>query len=178
MENSSRVNEIRLEVDNKTFWFKIGLRGIIYLQSLPKINVEEIFIAGIITLQPEMPRSAIARLWQQVSEQSSIDNFVSHYMSSFLLINVRDLYSQIVGEMGISPAIFLQMTPDECELAYQGYLRRQTLAANLNKLAFTQALAGNTDEINLLSTDEYIDGTMQERDQTFSVLGMKNYDNL
>jgi len=46
-----------------------------------------------------------------------------------------DLYSKAVGELGISPDIALLMEPDEIELAYIGYLRRQEMTANLNKLA-------------------------------------------
>lgn len=175
MGNFPAVNELRLEIGGKIFWFKIGLRGIIYLQSLPEINVEGFFIAGILTLQPEMSSLAIQRLWQSIDDTSVIEAMYNTYHPSFF--NVRDLYSQIVGELGISPAIFFQMSLEECELAYQGYLRRQALTANLNKLAYMQALAGNYDEINILPTLEYNDGDIKEREQTFAVLGMNDNDN-
>lgn len=75
--------------------------------------------------------------------------------------------------MGISPAIFYQMSPEEVELAYQGYLRRQELSANLTKLAVLQAINNDRSDITILNTPEYTVGTQNDRDKTFSVLGIE-----
>jgi hypothetical protein len=48
---------------------------------------------------------------------------------------IEELYIKAIGEMGIALQDFYQMTPKEIDLAYEGYLRRKELEANLTKLA-------------------------------------------
>lgn len=86
--------------------------------------------------------------------------------------SLQGLYSQAVGEMGIAPSQFWQMTAEEVELAYEGYLRRQELTANLTKLAFIEALGGNTTPISLVGNKGYTIGDSQERAETFKQLGV------
>lgn len=134
------------------------------------------------TLQPEMTSSAILSLWARFKDTDQGEQLYKDYFlpsqNYSINISVRDLYSQMVGELGISPAIFFQMSPEECELAYKGYLKRQMLAANLNKLAYAQIEANNYDEIDILPPEEYINGNIQERENTFSVLEMNNNDDI
>ncbi len=161
-----------LEIDGITYWLKIGLKGIIYLQSLPEYKEEDIFVASIITLQ-ELSISEAKSLFRRHGSDILFD-MQTFFTSPFLSIDVRDLYSKAVGEMGISPAIFFQMAPDEIELAYDGYLRRQELSANLSKLAFLQALNGDKTTIKLLDDPEYKQGNIHERETTFIELGISN----
>lgn len=86
--------------------------------------------------------------------------------------SLNGLYSQAVGEMGIAPSQFWQMTAEEVELAYEGYLRRQELTANLTKLAFIEALGGNTTPISLFEDKGYTLGSIQEYNNTFKQLGV------
>ena len=86
--------------------------------------------------------------------------------------SLQGLYSQAVGEMGIAPSQFWQMTAEEVELAYEGYLRRQELTANLTKLAFIEALGGNTTPISLFEDKGYTLGSTQEYNNTFKQLGV------
>ena len=86
--------------------------------------------------------------------------------------SLQGLYSQAVGEMGIAPSQFWQMTAEEVELAYEGYLRRQELTANLTKLAFIEALGGNTTPISLIEDRGYTYGSIQEYNNTFKQLGV------
>lgn len=74
--------------------------------------------------------------------------------------------------MGIAPSQFWEMTAEEVELAYEGYLRRQELTANLTKLAFIEALGGDTTPINLVGNKGYTIGSSQERAETFRQLGV------
>lgn len=74
--------------------------------------------------------------------------------------------------MGIAPSQFWQMTAEEVELAYEGYLRRQELTANLTKLAFIEALGGDTTPISLVGNKGYTIGDSQERAETFRQLGV------
>jgi hypothetical protein len=64
------------------------------------------------------------------------------------------------------------MTAEEVELAYEGYLRRQELMANLTKLAFIEALGGNTAPISLIGNKGYTIGDSQERTKIFKQLGV------
>lgn len=86
--------------------------------------------------------------------------------------SLQGLYLQAVGEMGIAPSQFWQMTAEEVELAYEGYLRRQELTANLTKLAFIEALGGDTTPISLVGNKGYTIGNSQERAETFKQLGV------
>ena len=131
-------------------------------------------IASIITLQ-DMPVSEAYRLVQLAQQElSCYQPYLFEQVSSFLFVNVRDLYSRAVGEIGIDPAVFFQMSPDEIELAYQGYLRRKELEANLTKLAMVEALAGDHNPIQIVEPEEYTCGTQYERELTFKKLGRDN----
>lgn len=74
--------------------------------------------------------------------------------------------------MGIAPSQFWQMTAEEVELAYEGYLRRLELTANLTKLAFIEALGGDTAPISLVENKGYTIGDSRERAETFKQLGV------
>lgn len=65
------------------------------------------------------------------------------------------------------------MSPEEIDLAYTGYLRRQEMTANLNKLAFLQSLSGDKEPIKLLDKLEYTYGDLTERNNTFVELGIE-----
>lgn len=86
--------------------------------------------------------------------------------------SLNGLYSQAVGEMGIAPSQFWQMTAEEVELAYEGYLRRQELTANLTKLAFIEALHNDSSIISLVENKGYTMGSVQEYNETFKQLGV------
>ena len=75
--------------------------------------------------------------------------------------------------MGISPTDFLKMTPEEIDLAYEGYLRRQETTANLFKLAIAQILSNNNDLIRITEEKNYSIGTEEERQKTFEILGIE-----
>lgn len=86
--------------------------------------------------------------------------------------SLQGLYSQAVGEMGIAPSQFWQMTAEEVEIAYEGYLRRQELTANLIKLAFIEALHNDSNLISLVENTGYVLGSIEEYNETFKQLGV------
>ena len=102
--------------------------------------------------------------------QSAIKNIPSLFEQ--VPFSLNGLYSQAVGEMGIAPSQFWQMTAEEVELAYEGYLRRQELTANLTKLAFIEALHNNSNIISLVENKGYTMGSVQEYNETFRQLGV------
>ena len=152
-----------IKIDGKTYRFKIGLNEIIYLQSLSEIKEEDVFAAGLISLQP-IQADELKHLYARARETGQLPSF------SFLNADVMDLYSKAVGELGISPDIALLMEPDEIELAYIGYLRRQEMTANLNKLAMLQALNGDKEPIKIVDKLDYTFGSIEEREKTFTEL--------
>lgn len=74
--------------------------------------------------------------------------------------------------MGLDPSVVEKMTPQEIDLAYEGYLRRQETTANLTKLAIAEVLSGNNDLIRLTEDKGYVIGTAEEREATFEKLGI------
>ena len=64
------------------------------------------------------------------------------------------------------------MTPDEIEMAYEGYLRRQETTANLTKIAFLEALNNNQDLIRIVEDKGYIIGNEEERNRMFKELNI------
>lgn len=85
---------------------------------------------------------------------------------------VAELYSKAVGEMGIAPTDFFNMSEEEIDWAYEGYLRRKELDVNLIQLAVARALAGETELITLLEPKEYSVGSEEERVNVFKNLGI------
>lgn len=116
-------------------------------------------------------RDILQNVENSEGNQLAIDNFPPHLFEQ-APFSLNGLYSQAVGEMGIAPSQFWQMTAEEVELAYEGYLRRQELMANLTKLAFIEALGGNTTPISLFEDKGYTLGSIQEYNNTFKQLGV------
>lgn len=108
--------------------------------------------------------------------RNSDENSSTHHLSQpqvpFSLLSRQERYKQAIGEIGIAPADFFCMSEEELDWAYEGYLRRQELTANLFKLAVQQALAGNTDYIHVIPEKDYEVGTLEERQTTFTALGV------
>ena len=85
---------------------------------------------------------------------------------------IKDLYSQAVGEVGISPNDVWFMTEEEINSAYEGYLHRQEMFANLTLLALHKAQNGSWNNIKILEDRGYSIGTKAERERVFSTLGI------
>lgn len=57
---------------------------------------------------------------------------INDYIFQF---EINDLYSKAIGEIGLQPSEFWEMTPDELELAYKGYLIKLETTLNGIRLA-------------------------------------------
>ena len=86
---------------------------------------------------------------------------------------VEELYQEAVGQMGIVPTVFFDMTPYEVDLAYQGYLKRQEQSINNMLMAIRKALSPNAEAFNLNEELGYKRSTMSKRKETFSTLGIE-----
>lgn len=82
---------------------------------------------------------------------------------------LEELYIRGLGELNIPLNVLNEMTPQEIQMAYQGYLRRQELQANLYKMAMMQALSKDEHLIELISSNHLV-GNQQERGRIFSEL--------
>lgn len=85
---------------------------------------------------------------------------------------IEEWYKKGIGEIGLPLATFYCLTPYELDLAYEGYLRRMELQANLFKLSFLQAKKNNTDRISIIEDRGYNMGSIEERQETFKILGI------
>ena len=83
-------------------------------------------------------------------------------------------YAVAVGEIGIPPTDFYEMTEDELDLAYEGYMKRIEDFANSFLLALNRS---NTDKKNKLFvfTEEkgYDIRSMDERQNSFNNLNIQ-----
>ena len=86
---------------------------------------------------------------------------------------INDLYSCAVGEIGINPNDAWSMTEEEIELAYEGYVHRQEMQANLFLFALHKAQEQLWDNIHILEDKGYSIGTEEERKKVFSNLGIE-----
>ena len=163
------MNKELITIDGKDYWFKIGLRGIIYLQSLSQYDESDFFAAGLITFdENHLSPAAAKKLYSKELFQRFVPSLVEQV--SFFSLNFQGLYSQAVGEMGIDPNIVLQMSPDEIALAYRGYLRRQEMLANLIKLSIEESIENNRAPIEIIEPEEFSIGNQIERNCVMEVL--------
>lgn len=89
-------------------------------------------------------------------------------------LEIEKWYAIAVGEIGIQPANFYEMTTDEMKWAYRGYRQRQQDVANMILLAINKS--HTDDKINLfsfVSNEGYDIGSLENRHKTFIALGIK-----
>ena len=160
-----------IKIDGKEVPLIFGLKGLIYLSNSIKYN-ERISVGEVLKLgiragindqyfSPYLNNKAILTdLKSQISALiSSIDIPSSE--------EIDEMYRKSVGEMGISPADFFNMTEEEIELAYEGYLRRKELEANLVLLAINKGISGDNSPIKITQSSNYSVGSLSERKETF-----------
>lgn len=156
-------------LEDKIFQTKFGLNSLILLkENLNKIVGDDLpfqVYCGLITLQPDVTFKEVS----QIIEKYNLNDFsLPEHLPT--LTEVEGLYTKIVGEVGIAPSDFWKMTIEEANSAYEGYLQRKELEANLIKLAIAESNEGNTDLIRLTEDKGYVIGNLEEREQTFRKL--------
>jgi hypothetical protein len=85
---------------------------------------------------------------------------------------VEEWYARAIGEMGIPLDTFYRMDFYELELAYQGYLHKMELMANLNQLGHLRANNNSDKVIKITEEREISRGSLEERKQVFARLGI------
>lgn len=161
---------MKLEIDGKTYQFEFGLLGLIYIRDNPykRENLTDILWYGLHRQHPYLTSEDISVLSQYVNNDSAIHQYCKN--SPFLSqAEVAEYYRQMVGEVGIQPSDFYQMTLQEIDMTYDGYITRRETDINLLLLA----LKTKKTEINLRSEKKYSIGSNEEREQVFQALGIK-----
>lgn len=166
-------------VDNKFLDIKFGLFYLMRLQKFSKEYSDREFIEQLSSL---FGISELIRKedWLEAFNQSFSPD-VNPKVNSFVEMidyvqkeqDFSSLYSSGVGEMGLPPDVFYFMTPAEIDLAYQGYLKKQELQANLTILALRKARDKEAKLFNLLGGEGYSVISSIEREQQLKALGLK-----
>lgn len=161
-----------LRTRRKIYEFKIGLKGLILMREnadlLAAENERFILYCGLICQHPDITFQEIDEIIEDC-DLSALD--VGQY-TILSLYEVEELYVKAVGEMSISPPDFYSMTPNEIDLAYEGYLRRKETEANLIKMAI---ITSQNDELIRLTEDKgYSVGNKAEREEVFRLLNIED----
>ena len=83
-------------------------------------------------------------------------------------------YAIAVGEIGIPPTDFYEMTEEEMKWAYFGYKQRQQDMANIILLAIGRAKTEHRNELfQFIENKNYEIGNLKDRENTFITLGIK-----
>lgn len=89
-------------------------------------------------------------------------------------LEIEKWYAVAVGEIGIPPTDFYEMTENEMSLAYKGYKQRQQDLANIILLAVSRTHTGHKNELFEFVKDKGYDiGSLEDRQKTFITLGIK-----
>lgn len=89
-------------------------------------------------------------------------------------LEIEKWYAVAVGEIGIPPSEFYEMTEDELDLAYEGYMKRVEALANAFLLALNRSKTDNKNKLFVFSENKGYDiGNINERQATFKHLGIK-----
>lgn len=157
-----------LRTRRKIYEFKIGLKGLILMREnadlLATRNERFILYCGLICQHPDITFQEIDEIIEDC-DLSALD--VGQY-TILSLYEVEELFTRAIGEIGITPPDFYNMTPHEIDLAYEGYLRRKEIEANLTKIAI---ITQESEELIRLTEDKlYEIGNKAERQATFQLL--------
>lgn len=159
---------------NQIFCVKFGLKGLILLNQFSQEltgKIEQdlplVLYCGLISHYPNISFYDIENILKENHQISlSIPSIPT-------LFEIQELYTKAVGEVGIAPNDFYQMTPDEIEWAYEGYLRRKETEANLMKIAF---LSDTEDLIRLTEDKGYTIGNLTERQEVLNMFNREDFE--
>ena len=159
-----------LRTNRKIYEFKIGLKGLIIMREnadLVMANDKRFLLyCGLVSKQPAITFQEI----DEIIEECDLSNFDIN-QDILSIYEVEELYTKAVGEIGITPTDFYTMTPHEIDLAYEGYLRRKEIEANLIKMAI---ITSQDNELIRLTEDKgYFVGSKAEREEVFRLLNIE-----
>lgn len=99
---------------------------------------------------------------------------MSKQITDLSSLEIAKWYAVAVGEIGIPPSDFKQMTIEELKWAYAGYKQRQQNLANIILLALNRSQTAHRNELFEFVQDKGYDiGNLEDRAKTFATLGIK-----
>lgn len=157
--------------------YEFGFKGLILLTQNTRNYGEDLsflLYCGLLKHQPWITFEQCKSINQSMSpeEKESLLQFANFHYSPFTNLEAAELYSRAVGEIGIQPDCFYSMNKEEVELAYQGFIQRKQLEANLGVLAINTSKQ-EYKPIRLIENQGYEVGTIKEREETFQTLGIE-----
>lgn len=158
-----------LRTHRRIYEVKYGLKGLIILRENLNTEMTEdlelLLYCGLIGQHPTITFQEVKEIIEEC-DLSSISQ--PRHLPSFF--EIEELYRKAIGEIGITPSNFFIMTPEEIELAYEGYMRRKETEANLIKLAIISSNDGKL--IRLTEDLGYSVGNENERNKVFKELNI------
>ena len=159
-----------LRTHRKIYEFNFGLKGLIIMRENANLvmanDTRFLLYCGLVSRQPAITFQEVDEIIEEC-DLSKLD--INPTILS--IFEVEELYTKAVGEMGITPNDFYSMSPDEINIAYEGYLRRKETEANLTKMAI---ITSQNDELIRLTEDKgYIVGNKTEREEIFRLLNIE-----
>ena len=89
-------------------------------------------------------------------------------------LEIEKWYAIAVGEIGIPPSEFYDLTTDEMHWAYKGYKQRQQDLANMILLAINKSHGEHKNDLfSFVEKQGYDIGSLANRQKTFIALGIK-----
>lgn len=157
--------------------FEFGFKGLILLNEKTDNNGKDFsfwLYCGLIKHQPWLTYKDCVKIDETMEPETrkSLLEYINQNYSPFSQLEMAELYSQAVGQVGVQPCCFYQMTREEVNLAYEGFIRRKQLEANLGVLAINTS-KGNYEPIRIIDDKEYEIGNLKERQETFQALGIE-----
>ena len=173
-------NKMIINFNGRKLMFEFGLSGLIYLSknSYSNENLIEVLYYGLIRKHPYLTSEDLTLISQNLSDEDkqAIKSLITE-VPSISDKEIAGWYQQMVGEVGVSPNDFYKMTPEEMDLIYEGYITRKENDANIFLLAL-RAFKNNEKEILLKEERGYEIGSIEERNQTFKQLNIKEDTNV
>ena len=168
-----------IKAGNKIYQLKFGLKALMALEEIEYNNEQEklkwkfylalndpsLTMDDAEKLLSEIGVNDIVSLLDEVM-RDSLGGVIDDSSTLSIRDQVEDLYMLAVGQVGIDPHLFFDLSPHEIVLIYKGYLKDKELNTNLNMISRSR-----TNKFNIYS-EEYQPSTMAKRIETFSSLGI------
>lgn len=163
---------------DQVYIFNFGLKGLIMLPSLLNLNEEDnlssLVFCALLKNHPSITMDEAKKIAEHLTDDqiTALKNLYAIYDSP-TQIEVAELYAKIVGEVGIQPSDFWQMSLREIEECYRGFSKRKEDEVNLIVTAMRWVKNNNSDLIKLTKDLGYEIGSLKEREQVFNTLGIE-----
>lgn len=112
----------------------------------------------------------ILRLKTAISSSLGVEE--GAWLSSSITEQTEELFPIFVGEVGMSPRDFFELTLSETYAVYQGYMRRQENQVNTTLLALRLNLDSNAEAFSLDNELGFKQSTLKEREKTLQDLNL------